>query len=61
MTIPISVDAENLRCDVCISVPEDTEVTDPIKRQTIPAGDYVVAVRTVAALIGSRSNRRKLD
>ncbi|WP_114009206.1 AraC family transcriptional regulator [Cohaesibacter intestini] len=41
---PHSVDSEKLRCDVCITVPEGTKVTDPIKLQTIPAGDYAVAV-----------------
>lgn len=41
---PHSVEAESLRCDVCITVPEQTKVADPIKLQTIPSGDYAVAV-----------------
>ncbi|WP_321447248.1 AraC family transcriptional regulator [uncultured Cohaesibacter sp.] len=41
---PHSVEAEKLRCDVCITVPEDTTVTAPMQSKTIPAGDYAVAL-----------------
>ena len=40
---PEITDAEKLRVDVCITVPEDTEISGEVGKMTIPAGKYAMA------------------
>ena len=40
---PKTVDASELRSDVCITVPADTQVDGEVKTMTIPGGEFAVA------------------
>ena len=39
---PQTTKPEDLRLDVCMTIPPDTEVEGEIKKQTLPGGKYVV-------------------